>query len=122
MTPPEIPNEPGQSYSIQELTETRRKLVEHSKGQSDSIPAYLTGVIGHLDRLIEEDQVFDRSRRKLEESASALVDPFSGGTEDTSLPVINEEFASPVCGPSEYSPMPKFQKRQRAPAAPSRAG
>lgn len=122
VTPPEIPNEPGQSYSIQELTETRRKLVEHSKGQSDSIPAYLTGVIGHLDRLIEEDQVFDRSRRKLEESASALVDPFSGGTEDTSLPVINEEFASPVCAPSEYSPMPKFQKRQRAPAAPSRAG
>lgn len=115
-------NEPGKSYSIHELTETRRKLVEHSKGPSDSIPAYLTGVISHLDRLIEEDQVFDRSRRKLEESTSTLVDPFSGGTEDTSLPVINEEFASPVRASSEYSPMPKLRKKQRAPALPSHAG
>lgn len=119
--PKEAPNEPGQYRSIQELTETRRKLVEHSKRCSDNIPPYLIGVIGHLDRLIEEDQGHDQSRRKMEESTSTLVDPFNGGTEDTSLPVINEEFASPVRAPSEYSPMPKLQSKARASAATSRA-
>ncbi|KAF7717907.1 Uncharacterized protein PECH_002693 [Penicillium ucsense] len=87
--------DPGQSFSIQELTETRRKLIEHSKDGGDNIPAYLSGVIGHLDRLIEADQGPPHSGRTLEESTSTLVDPYSGGTEDTSLPVINEEFASP---------------------------
>ncbi|OOQ82881.1 putative serine/threonine protein kinase (Kcc4) [Penicillium brasilianum] len=119
--PKEAMNEPGRSYSIQELTETRRKLVEHSKGCSDNIPAYLSGVIGHLDRLIEEDPGHGQPRRKMEESTSTLVDPFSGGTEDTSLPMINEEFASPVRAPSEYSPMPKLQTKARASAATSRA-
>ncbi|KAJ5166152.1 uncharacterized protein N7482_004933 [Penicillium canariense] len=112
-TPKATPKESGRTYSIQELTETRRKLVEHSKGRSDNIPAYLSGVIGHLDRLIEEDQVQNPPRHGLEESTSTLVDPFSGGTEDTSLPVINEEFASPVRGPCEYSHMPKLQKKAR---------
>lgn len=120
-TPKGTPTDSGRSYSIQELTETRRKLVEHSKGGSDNIPAYLSGVIGHLDRLIEEDQSQDQSRRKMEESTSTLVDPFYGGTEDTSLPVINEEFASPICAPSEYSPTPKLQKKRGPPAAKTRA-
>jgi hypothetical protein len=120
-TPKGTPTEPGCSYSIQELTETRRKLVEHSKGCNDNIPAYLSGVIGHLDRLIEEDQGHEQPRRKMQESTSTLVDPFNGGTEDTSLPVINEEFASPIRAPSEYSPMPKLQKKTHPPAAKSRA-
>lgn len=115
--PKETPNESGRAYSIQELTETRRKLVEHSKGHSDNIPVYLSGVIGHLDRLIKEDQGHDPSRRKVEESTSTLVNPFNGGTEDTSLPVINEEFASPVRAPSQYSPMPKLQKKPQVATA-----
>lgn len=120
-TPKGTPTESGRSYSIQELTETRRKLVEHSKGGSDIIPAYLSGVIGHLDRLIEEDQSHDQSQREMQESTSTLVNIFNGGTEDTSLPVINEEFASPIRAPGEYSPMPKLQKKRGPSAAKTRA-
>ncbi|KAJ5699076.1 hypothetical protein N7462_001081 [Penicillium macrosclerotiorum] len=99
--------ESGRSYSIEELTETRRKLVEHSRGRSDNIPTYLSGVIGHLDRLIEEDHAQRRSQRRMEESTSTLVDPFVTSPDDTSLPVISEEFASPVRGPNEWTAMPK---------------
>jgi hypothetical protein len=53
----------------------------------------------------------------MEERTSTLVDPFNGGTEDTSLPVINEEFASPVRAPSQYSPMPKLQKKPQVATA-----
>jgi hypothetical protein len=35
--------------------------------------------------------------------------------------VINEEFASPICAPSEYSPTPKLQKKRGPPAAKTRA-
>ncbi|KAI2787156.1 hypothetical protein POX_f07519 [Penicillium oxalicum] len=107
--------EQGQSFSIQELNETRRKLIEHSTGGNDTIPAYLSGVIGHLDRLIEADKGQTQPVRNFEASTSTLVDTYNGGTEDTSLPVISEEFASPVRGPSEhYSPMPKLQKKPKS--------
>lgn len=99
--------ESGRSYSIQELTETRRKLVEHSKGRSDNIPAYLSGVIGHLDRLIEEDQTQPGIPIETEGSNSP-VDQFS---EEPALPVITEEFASPVRGPSETTPRLKHKPR-----------
>lgn len=110
------PRDPGRSYSIQELTETRRKLVEHSKGRSDNIPAYLSGVIGHLDRLIEENQEQRRSQRDMGDSTSTLVDPFVAGTNEPALPVINEEFASPVRGASVFSPKPKPKPRASAAA------
>lgn len=95
------------SYSIQELTETRRKLVEHSKGRTDNIPAYLSGVIGHLDRLIEDHQTQESSRQNIEQSQSTLIDSQEATTE--SLPVINEELASPVRGSAEYSPIPNVK-------------
>lgn len=96
------PQDAVRSYSVQELTETRQKLVEHSKGRTDNIPAYLSGVIGHLDRLIEDHQMQECSQRHIEESQSTLIDPFEATAE--TLPVINEELASPVSGAAEYSP------------------
>lgn len=90
--------EPARSYSIQELTETRQKLVEHSKGRTDNIPAYLSGVIGHLDRLIEDHQ------REMAESRSTLVDL---AIAPDALPAISEESASPVRGPEESNSVPK---------------
>lgn len=110
------PKDTVRSYSIQELTETRRKLVEHSKGRTDNIPAYLSGVISHLDRLIEDHQSQTQScaERDMVESHSTLVDPFGATTE--TLPVINEEFASPVRGPGESESKPKSKPLASAPA------
>ena len=97
------PKDSGRSYSIQELTETRRKLVEHSMGRSDNVPAYLSGVISQLDRLIEEDKANNEKKQVVNESIRELADPFTMTYNDTSLPVINEEFASPVRGPVDLS-------------------
>lgn len=98
-TPKAAPRDRAGSYSIQELTETRRKLVEHSKGRTDNIPAYLSGVISHLDRLIEDHHSQNCTQPDMVESNSTLVDP-RGATTET-LPAINEEYASPVRGPGE---------------------
>ncbi|KAJ5110165.1 hypothetical protein N7532_002810 [Penicillium argentinense] len=107
-TPQSATREPGRSYSIQELTETRRKLVEHSKGRSDNVPTYLSGVIGHLDRLIEEDQ---RSHGRYDEASSPVQGHLTA--EEQALPAITEEFASPVRGPSEN--IPKLRHKPRLP-------
>ncbi|KAJ5263250.1 hypothetical protein N7478_010855 [Penicillium angulare] len=104
------PRESSRSYSINELTETRRKLVEHSAGRSDNIPGYLSGVIGHLDRLIEEDQVQKRTRG-LGEHEPQFTDPFVTTNQEYSLPAISEEFASPIRGPEELSPKRKNKSR-----------
>lgn len=115
-TPKAAPKDTARSFSIQELTETRRKLVEHTKGRTDNIPAYLVGVISHLDRLIEDHQSQSCAERDIVESNSTLVDPFGATTE--ALPVINEEFASQVHGPGESAS--KSKSKPLAPAAASR--
>lgn len=97
----------GRTYSIQELTETRRKLVEHSKGRTDNIPAYLSGVIAHLDRLIEDRHSQRYAQGDGDKSQSTLADHFTATTD--TLPVINEEFASPVRGSVKFSPIPKVK-------------
>ncbi|KAJ5657431.1 uncharacterized protein N7484_001080 [Penicillium longicatenatum] len=108
------PRESSRSYSIQELTETRQKLVDHSSGRTDNIPGYLSGVIGHLDRLIEEEQS-QKFSKGLEDNEPRYVDPFSIPTPPTGelpLPAISEEFASPVRGsPDEVSPKRKPKLR-----------
>ena len=84
---PEPPAESTGSYATRELLETRRRLIEHStKANSEGLPAYLTDVISHLDRLIERNPFdSDRGRR-------AISDPMpkiSLGSEQ--LPAISEE-------------------------------
>ncbi|PWY83502.1 Pkinase-domain-containing protein [Aspergillus heteromorphus CBS 117.55] len=45
------------SYTAAELLETRRRLIELStQNGSENIPGYLEPVIGHFDRLIEQDE------------------------------------------------------------------
>ncbi|KAJ5825258.1 hypothetical protein N7474_002396 [Penicillium riverlandense] len=102
------------SYSIKELVETRRKLVEHSKGRKDNIPQYLSGVIGHLDRLIETGEEGEQPEKSAEIEVTALPETFDGASQET-LPVINEEFASPVRGGNDYSPKPQQKSRTSAP-------
>ena len=94
--------ESPRSYSIKELTETRRKLVEHSRGRTDTIPGYLSGVISHIDRLIEEDQSVNGTHR--EPNVATYQDPFVTSPAEALLPVINEEFASPARSPTETIP------------------
>jgi hypothetical protein len=102
----QTPKESPRTYSIKQLTETRQKLVEHSRGRKDNIPAYLSGVISHLDRLIEEDSAVHGKQRNA--NVATYQDPFVTPPAEASLPVINEEFASPVRSPSETStPNPK---------------
>lgn len=51
---PQPPAESLGSYTLRELAETRRRLLEHCQNAgSDVVPAYLTEVIAHLDRLIQ---------------------------------------------------------------------
>ncbi|RAL11003.1 serine/threonine-protein kinase [Aspergillus homomorphus CBS 101889] len=65
-------------YTVAELTETRRRLIEHStKGGNEDIPGYLVAVIGHLDRLIEQDELHRKDRRENARPVStAPADPF----------------------------------------------
>lgn len=87
------------TFSTAELAETRRKLLEHSaKEGCDKVPAYLTGVINHLDRLIEQDRTRQNSRSDEPcEQIINLSDPFAKPTNDAGyLPVITEELLSPT--------------------------
>jgi serine/threonine-protein kinase HSL1 (negative regulator of Swe1 kinase) len=116
ITLPGTAQEPIRGYNIKELTETRRKLIEHSRGRTDNIPAYLAGVISHLDRLIAEDEL--RNTRGTVDMAS-FQDPFVTGPNET-LPVINEDSASPVRAPSDLSP--GHQQQVRTSLASSQGG
>ncbi|KAG5293237.1 serine/threonine-protein kinase [Histoplasma capsulatum G186AR] len=53
---PEPPADSFNSYTIRELADTRRRLIEHSaQATSDDISQYLSEVIAHLDRLIGDE-------------------------------------------------------------------
>ncbi|KAJ5824839.1 hypothetical protein N7447_007179 [Penicillium robsamsonii] len=110
--------ESSRSSNIKVLTETRQKFVERSRGQNDNVRAYLSGVISHLDRLIEYDQAQDGTRR--ESDVASSQDPFVTSLNEALLPVIKEDRASPVRAPSEKSPRRK--PKQRNPLAPSQGG
>ncbi|EEH16396.2 CAMK/CAMKL/GIN4 protein kinase [Paracoccidioides brasiliensis Pb03] len=50
---PVPPAESSNSYTLRELADTRRRLIEHSiQATSEDLPQYLSEVIAHLDRLI----------------------------------------------------------------------
>ncbi|EKV10059.1 Serine/threonine protein kinase (Kcc4), putative [Penicillium digitatum] len=91
--------ESSRSYNIKELVETRQKLIEHSRGRKDNVPAYLSGVISHLDRLIKEDQAHNGTGLQLD--AACCQDPFLSSPKEAMLPVINENCASTLRDPSE---------------------
>ncbi|KAH8695063.1 putative serine/threonine protein kinase [Talaromyces proteolyticus] len=98
------------SYTVKELTETRRKLLEHSsKAEAAGLPDYLSEVIAHLDRLIEQDvarnedkqdlsytDLYDAYRRSVSEP---VVKP---AVETGYLPSISEEIFTPLETSSGY--------------------
>ncbi|KAI2832900.1 hypothetical protein CBS147343_10120 [Aspergillus niger] len=76
------------SYTAAELTETRRKLIQHSsRDDSGSIPGYLKPIIAHLDRLIEQDETKKQERRDHPQSyASAKSEQFVRPSSETRQP------------------------------------
>lgn len=95
------------SYTVKELAETRRKLIEHStKAEAAGLPDYLGEVIAHLDRLIEQD--IARSKAKSEFVAEnsnrrTLSEPLTKPVADTGyLPSISEEIFTPLETSSGY--------------------
>ncbi|KAL2001789.1 hypothetical protein VTN02DRAFT_1217 [Thermoascus thermophilus] len=85
------------SSTIRDLAETRRKLIEHStKEGSEGLPGYLTEVISHLDRLIEQDQ--GRQARRADQNdpnKRAISDPMPNSGAGY-LPAISEELLAPT--------------------------
>lgn len=54
---PQPPAESFGSYTLRELADIRRRLLDHCRDErSDTIPAYVKDTITHLDRLIEADR------------------------------------------------------------------
>ncbi|KAJ9253435.1 hypothetical protein DTO207G8_4168 [Paecilomyces variotii] len=92
------------SKTVNDLAETRRRLIEHStKAGSEKLPEYLSDVISHLDRLIEQDRA-KQYRNKQSEKADenepyrrAISDPITKpNVEGGYLPCISEELLSPM--------------------------
>ncbi|CAG7942867.1 unnamed protein product [Penicillium salamii] len=101
--------EASRSYDIRELTETRRKLVEHSRGRTDNIPHYLSGVISHLDRLIDEHKAVNGTQGDV--NVTAYNDPFITTPAEEVLPVIDEETVSPSLSSRSTIVPPQTQPR-----------
>jgi serine/threonine-protein kinase HSL1, negative regulator of Swe1 kinase len=84
---PQPPPESLGSYTLRELAETRRRLLEHCQNAgSDVVPAYLREVIAHLDRLMQPALNSENGGKR---SAS---DPNPASAKNSShLAAINEE-------------------------------
>lgn len=92
-----LPETPGSSpaCSAADLAETRRKLIEHTKKEgSDVVPAYISGVITQLDKLIEQDATARQSENfeMFDQRVPGLADSFVRSPGDPGyLPSITEE-------------------------------
>lgn len=114
------------SYTANELAETRRKLIEHSTREgSDKVPAYLSGIITHLDRLIEQDKLRKSKAADADEQLWQLSGSFGRPSLDAGhLPVINEEQRTPHGSPADIKRdtvrMPLHHTDNPSAARPSR--
>lgn len=85
---------PKASQASKELEETRRKLIEHStKDGSKDLPGYITTVINHLDRLIEQEKLRHHGKNCREkDSCSPMSDLHSGSSlEPARLSIVSEQ-------------------------------
>ena len=84
---PQPPAEPLGSYTFRQPTETRRRLLEHCQtAGSDFVPAYLSDVIAHLDRLMQP------TTRCENEAKRSVSDPHPASAKNPShVAAINEE-------------------------------
>jgi serine/threonine-protein kinase HSL1, negative regulator of Swe1 kinase len=84
---PQPPAESMGSYTLRELAETRRRLLEHCQNTgSDIVPAYLTEVIAHLDRLMQPGLSSENG------GSRAVSDPNPASAKNSShVAAMNEE-------------------------------
>lgn len=98
------------SYTVKELTETRRKLLEHSsKAEAAGLPDYLSEIIAHIDRLIEQDVARNKGMPDLSSNDTytlyrrTISDPAVKPAVDTGyLPSISEEIFTQLETSSGY--------------------
>ncbi|EED19347.1 serine/threonine protein kinase (Kcc4), putative [Talaromyces stipitatus ATCC 10500] len=93
------------SYTVKELAETRRKLIEHStKAEAAGLPDYLCEVIAHLDRLIEQDIARNKAKTEFVENPNrrTLSEPLTKPVDTGYLPSISEEIFTPLETSSRY--------------------
>lgn len=103
---PATPKDPTRPYNIEQVIETRCKLLEHNKGRDDDLSLHLSRIIGHLDRVIEDHHSSYGSRRDITGSRE-FGDPFVESSTEASLPVIDEEIDSSAASQSDSSPKHK---------------
>ncbi|KAE8357338.1 hypothetical protein BDV27DRAFT_170666 [Aspergillus caelatus] len=99
--------ESPRSFTAAELTETRRKLIDHStRDGTEGVPGYLVAVIKHLDRLIEKDKERQRERLYTPEDANEPAAQPSVSSQDAGgLPKISEELHNRQSnGEKQYKP------------------
>ncbi|RAK74769.1 serine/threonine-protein kinase [Aspergillus fijiensis CBS 313.89] len=96
-------------YTVAELAETRRRLIEHStKGGNEDIPGYLVAVIGHLDRLIEQDELRQRDRPESTRPVStSSADPFVRPPNQSGQHSKRNSVIVPSDGQKTAAPRPK---------------
>ncbi|GIJ90207.1 hypothetical protein Asppvi_009160 [Aspergillus pseudoviridinutans] len=101
-----MPGESPKSYTATELTETRRKLIQHStQDGTGNVPGYLSAVINHLDRLIAQDRIRERGKRdKIKDNGDSTYDPRQRSSLETgNLPIISEELSNSLASENEMS-------------------
>ncbi|KAK2800382.1 hypothetical protein FQN51_006108 [Onygenales sp. PD_10] len=83
---PEPPAESFGSYTVRELAETRRRLIEHSfQASVEGLPQYLSEVIAHLDRLIGNELTPDPDKN------ITTIPETSEPAHESYLPSISED-------------------------------
>jgi hypothetical protein len=95
--PYNISRESPNTYTATELTETRRKLIQHStQDGTENVPGYLSAVINHLDRLIAQDRIRERGKRdKTKDNGNSTYDSLQRSSLDPgNLPIISEELSN----------------------------
>lgn len=118
---PDLHDSPSNACNTTDLAETRRKLIEHSKRDgSDVLPAYISGVITQLDRLIEQDAAVKQREQQeaFEDDVLSLPDPSGLSSEPGHLPMISEELNQST----EKAALEKPKKEDHKALPPSVAG
>ncbi|CAG8009178.1 unnamed protein product [Penicillium olsonii] len=100
---PKPPKEPTPSQNIRALIQTRQRVLEYSCGRTNNVLHNLPEVISQLDRLIDEHRAI--AQREID--VGTFSDPFITTPAEASLPVIDEETASPALSSREMATQPQ---------------
>lgn len=111
------------SYTVRELAETRRKLIEHStKEGCNGLSNHLTEVIAHLERLIEQDLARHRRAATEKTHTSKVIGNPTTASKSTEtpelLPCISKEALTPLDNGSWYD-LQRVNHHESSPGSPN---